>query len=312
MRELRSKIIAVAAISMLCVAAVSCEGNTNPNTTETVIMTTAENQNAEPEVTAAPIPETDDNGSKLSVIGVTDANKEIVTEANGVKVTEVVVLDSNGSIATEANGNNVKPVTEKVASTTKQQQIVSIEPAQTPANAGGVTEQTQNANAPVSRSDGPTLTIPKGIEASAGETFTFKIAVSGNSGYTGLYAYLVLDNSIFEYVSADGGDTDQEDYDLSKMYSNTSCTVKNNKPSDGMTTCSFLYFDSKCEPLTGDVVYATVTLKVKEGTPAGEYTLGFDKEGDFATKCNTVDTVNGQIQAVVLTPKYIDGSVVVK
>lgn len=308
MKEIRSKIIAIAAIACFAVSVASCDA-AKPDSTETVVVTdTAANDSSDSAVSEAPVPEIDDDGSKISVVEVTDSNGEAVTEKNGKPVTELAVVDEKGSVVTDAKGNNVKP---NIKVTTAAEKIVEN---QEPHAVGGNSNNNNNNNAnnelaPQYIAEGPTVSLPD-IEASAGETVTFKVDVTGNTGYTALLAWIEVNSKYFEFVKYDGGDLDDPDYEDSEAYNNTSFNLYQKKDAKDTSTLICTYFNSSLVTLEGNTTYATIQLKVKDKTPAGKYELSFDADGDGngAAMCNNI--VDKKV--IVPTPKYKNGSITVK
>lgn len=323
MKELRSKITAIALICLFSLSVASC-ADEKPVTTQTVVVTTSENENNNESKnnsndsddtnasTEAPIPENDDDGSKITVIEVTDSDGKTVTEAGGANVTEIAIVGKDGNVVTDAKGKNVPPNTQAVT-TKNNDRIVETKATQSdnaPLNTALSGEETKKVD-PIGV--GPTLTIPDNIEAKAGDEVTFKISVTGNTGYVGLIAWLDLNSKYFEFVSYEGGDTDKSDYEFSPEYSNMSFNEYTKPNTKDIKTLICLYFDSSCTPLTGNTTFATITIKVKDNTPAGTYDLAFDPDTDGTSQCNSVedDGSNGK-KTVKLAPKYKNGTITVK
>lgn len=317
MKELRSKIIAVAAVALMAVSFTACESvnpdsSSAPNTsaTDSSSGNTEDNTSDESVSTEAPVPEFDDNGSKISAVEVTDAEGAAVTDADGAAVTELVVLDDKGKAVTDTAGKNVKPVisSKKPAAAVTTNSLDAIGKPDAMKNDKDTIPQEKTA-------DGPTVSLPD-IEASAGETVTFKVNISDNKGFTALVAWIEAEKEYFEFVKDEctGGDADDPDNEDSLPYSDITFTLFDNPEYPDMNTLSCLYFDGSLESLVGDAVFATVTLKVKEGTPAGRYDLIFDKNGDGdgtgedPAMCNNV--VDGKI--LIPSPTFKNGSITVK
>lgn len=306
MKEIRSKIIAVSAVALFAVSAASCSSSVKPEGNGTVVVTNAVTKaenNGESESTEAPVPEKDADGSKISVIEVTDASGEKVTEKNGKPVTELAVVDEKGAFITDKKGNNVKP---NLPTTTAADRIVDNKGTLPPIN-------NSNEFTPEHIADGPTVSLPD-IEAKAGETVTFKVNVSDNTGYTALVAWIDLNSKYFEFVSHEGGDTDDSENEDTLQYNNTSFNVFEKKGVKDLKTLICFYFDSGFDSLKGDLTYATITVKVKDNTPAGKYDLCFDADGDGndTDMCNNVVEENGDKKILVPKPKYVNGSITVK
>lgn len=302
MKEIRSKIIAVAAVALFAVSVTACESAAPDSSTST-----ADNSSGSSVSTEAPVPEYDDNGNKVSAVEVTDANGAAVTDANGAAVTELVLVDDKGTVVTEADGSKAKPV------------ISSSSPAATAAttnslDAIGKPEAMKDDTKSVPQqkvSYGPTVSLPD-VEASAGETVTFKINVTNNTGITALVAWVEANKDYFEFDKAAcvGGDADAADNEDSDPYSNLVFTKFDNPEAEDMDTLSCFYFDGSQTSLEGDVVLATVALKVKEGTPAGKYDLVFDADGDGEGRAMCNDYKDGIILIHPVT--YENGSITVK
>ena len=305
MKEIRSKIFAVAAIALMAVSATACESAVpdGGNTTTTVI---SDNDSSGDTTDVPVIPEADDDGSKISVVEVTDAAGEAVTNADSKPVTELVILDEKGTVITQANGEKAKPnlTTQKTSSDSTSAADIGKPPK--------MENETVDLNGIEVKKEsyGPTLTLPD-IEAKAGEEVKFKINVSDNTGFTALVAYLDVNKDYFEFVkkTSKGGDTDDPNYRDTALGSNMSVNPfqKDDDPTVNSLLC--LFFDSSNTPMVGDAVFATITLKVKEGTPAGKYDLKFDADGDGnEDMCNIIEGSD----VIVLNPKYINGSITIK
>ncbi|MBE6853616.1 MAG: hypothetical protein E7505_09140 [Ruminococcus sp.] len=324
MKELRSRLTIISLICLFAVSVASCESTKPDSGNSTVVVTNTTEETDAPDEsskddsskdnskdnnettntasTEAPVPEKDAEGSKISVVEVTDAQSKPVTKDGGAAVTELVIVDDKGAVITDSKGSNAKPVTEAV--TTAADRIVATDPPSTNKPSGNVSPEVKK---------GPTLTIPKGIEAKAGEEFTFKIEVSDNPGFHGLIAWLDINEKYFDLVSFKSGDPDSSNYEDSDVYNYLEFTEHTKEGSKDLKTLIMMYFDMNCKQLTGDVTYATITLKVKEGTPAGEYDLAFDTVQDAGrAQCNTTETVDGKTIIVPLKNTYVNGSVIVK
>lgn len=103
-----SVIAAAVAFSVVCVMT-SCNKNESGKTT--VISDSSEAETVkENTVSSADIPEFDDNGSRITSVVITDAQKVTVTNAAGLPVTELAVLGKDNQIVTGADGHPVPPV----------------------------------------------------------------------------------------------------------------------------------------------------------------------------------------------------------
>ncbi len=256
--------------------------------------TTVEN-NSSAEGTSAPAVETDSDGSKITYVSVTDADGKVVTDASKKAVTEAAIADSKGNIITDTNGKNVTPnIKERIVTTNESQK-----------------NQTQTEKK--IDGEGPTLTIPSDLEASAGEEFKFKIAVTNNTGYCSLLAYLDVVDEYFEVVDITGGDTDDANNKKTPEFEGlgniTTWEGINNAKKNSGITCKVMLFLNVQTPVIGDATFATVTLKVKDNVAPGKYDLSFDPKGDGKTLCNALDSNNNTL---VLQPTYVNGSVTIK
>ena len=232
----------------------------------------------------------------VSLLALTATSCEKATPDNpGVTPDSSSVSDADNSAA----GNDENSSTEDSKASDSSKDDIGKPPKMNEDNLPG--QQTSN--------DGPTLTIPD-IEASAGEEVTFKIDITDNTGFTALVAWLDLNDEYFEFVSAVGGDADDEENEDSVMYSNLTANTFNKEDAPGTTTVVLLYFDGNLETYKENTTYATVTLKVKEDTPAGKYDLAFDAKGDGGAMCNDCDRENEVV--IIRTPTYKNGSITVK
>lgn len=129
-------IIAVAAAFCTICAMTSCNDN-NSNSKTTVVNDVSKTETTkEASVSSAAIPEFDDNGSKITSIVVTDAEKQTVTNQAGLPVTELAVLDKENHVVTKANGSPVPPSLESIEKKTQQTQADFSNP-DAPANYKG-------------------------------------------------------------------------------------------------------------------------------------------------------------------------------
>lgn len=324
MDKKKSRLITIALACLLSVSFASCGSDKDDKKGTTVVTSTTEasktaekdddsksddKDDKDTEVTTVTLPEKDDDGSKITVIAVTDENNKAVTDDKGAEVTKVAIVDDKGEVVTDAKGSEVAPniaVTE-ATTTTKSDRIVTTAVTSAPDNSGNA-ETTKNPNAAPVLPDGPVLTIPDNIEAAPGEEFTFKISVTGNAGYSSLIAWLDVNEKYFEYVSFEGGDPDSSNHKRSVERMNTSLTEYKKPGTTDLNTLVLMYFDPQAKNLTGDTTFATVTLKAKDDVKPGEYELCFDTEADGNAMSNRV--VN--LDPVVLTPTYVNGTVTIK
>ena len=276
---------------------------------------TKKDDDAGTEVTTVTLPEKDDDGSKITVVAVTDADNKPVTNAKGSEVTKVAIVDDKGNVITDSKGSEVAPnIKETKATTTKKPDRIVTTAATTAAKPEDTPQSSKNENASPKLDDGPTLTIPNDIEVAPGEEFTFKISVTGNAGYSSLIAWLDIEEKYFEFISFKAGDPDSSNYNRSPEKQNTTCKEYTKPGTTGLKTLLMLYFDASGENLSGDTTYATITLKAKEDVNPGKYELCFDTVADGETKAKATRVVpdGSQKNAAVLKPTYVNGSVTIK
>lgn len=282
----KSTILAILLSGLLAVSFASCEKKTGNTTVQ---------DNSSADVTSAPAAETDSDGSKITYVSVTDADGKVVTNADNKPVTEAAIADNKGNIITDANGKNIAPnIKERIVTTNESQ-------------------KTKTSSETKEIGKGPTLTIPSDMEASAGEEFKFKIAVTDNTGYCSLLTYLDINDKYFEVVDITGGDTDDGNNKKSPEYegfSGPNFWEGNNgeKTEAGIKCAVLMYFDT-ASVIKGNTTYATVTLKVKDDVAPGKYDICFDPTGDGLTLCNGLDSNMGVYE---LMPTFVNGSVTVK
>ena len=121
---------------------------------------------------------------------------------------------------------------------------------------------------------GPTVSISKDLKAKAGEEFTFTVDISNNtSGYSSLIAWLDIDLRYFEFVSWKAGDPSASGYNRTPQKQNTANKEYTKPGTTDVLTLLQTYIDNSAQNLTGDNVYETITLRVKENTPDGVYPL---------------------------------------
>ena len=94
------------------------------------------------------------------------------------------------------------------------------------------------------------------------------------------------------------------------MYSNLTANPYTKEDAPDTTTLVCMYFDGSQQSFKENTTYATVTVKVKEDTPAGKYDLAFDSVGDGGAMCNDYDRENEVL--LIRTPTYKNGSITVK
>ncbi len=312
MKEIRSKIIAVASVALFAVSVSACDSvSPDGGSTGTVVITDAADSSAEDTeetdaadgaVSEAPVPERDDDGSKISVIEVTDKAGEVVTDADSKPVTEIALIDDKGTVITDSKGHyakpNLKPVTE--AQHIVDNKVTIGKPPKMEEN---------NPNAAEILPYGPTVTIDS-TEAAAGDTVSLKVKISGNgnSGFMALLGNIDIDTKYFDIVETVGGDKDDEENEFSVPYNNMTFNVLDK--SGTVKTVNTLFLNPGAN-VSGDFVLATITLKVKDDAPAGKYDIAFDLS-DPSAKCNMRDDSGSEPVVKVLTAKFVNGSVTVK
>lgn len=314
MKEIRTKLIAVAVLALFAVSATACEA-AKPDGGTTTTTTVSDNSDSsssdaagensdasaddESAVSEAPVPEKDDDGSKISVVEVTDAAGSAVTDAASKPVTELVIVDDKGTVVTDAKGQNAKPNIKPAPAVTKVADSIGTPPKMTdaPQDINGV--KIENA------SYGPTLTLSS-AEAKAGDTVQLKINITDNAkGFTALMAYVDANSEYFEIIESEcnGGDRDAADYKRSQFGKNMTVNAYDKG------SIVYMFFDSQMKQAKDDGVFATVTLKVKEGTPAGKYDITFNTTGDGGAMGNNIEEGSSTVQ--IISPKYVNGSVTV-
>jgi len=333
MKDIRKKLAAVAAVAIFAVSAAGCEstspdGGNKPSTAVTEADNSALNNNEDSSignsgeddsstedaaVSEAPVPEVDDDGSKVSVVEVTDAAGSAVTDAQNKPVTELVIVDDKGSVVTDAKGSNAKPniVRTPAPTAAAKPSAGSADNQKTDIGKPPKMEE-NNASAAKPVDNGPTVSLPS-VEAKPGEEITLQINVSDNKdGFTALVAWVDLNSEFFEFVEDEcvAGDHGMENYKRSDAKKNTDCTIFQKADEKDVKTVNCMYFDSNFKLITGDLVLATLKIKVKDSTPAGTYDIKFDADGDNgSTMCNRV--IN---PPEILAPavKYVNGKITVK
>lgn len=305
MKKTNSKILAVSLICMLSFSITACKNNKIKDSSTVVVTqdTTVAQTDSDAgtdsaaegsSTTTAAIPEKDLDGSKIVTVAQTDASGNAVTVKGGAAATELAIVDEKNNVITNASGSNVPP---KLPETTAAGGVI-VSTKQTQANGGVQTD-----------GDGPTVSIDKKIEAKAGEEVTFQVKVTKNPGFNAMVAWVDIDRRYFDIVSYVGGDPNVDDYDFSDEKNNISFSVFNKPNTKDLDTIIAFYFDQNAKMLQGDTTYETITLKVKDGTPAGEYDLNFDSATDGKTQCNHI---NDDKSIARLKPNYVGGSIVVK
>ncbi|MBR6834893.1 MAG: hypothetical protein IKM72_02670, partial [Oscillospiraceae bacterium] len=142
-------------------------------------------------------------------------------------------------------------------------------------------------------------------KANAGDTIKVKIKVTDTKdGFNAINSWLDIDTDVFDIVSMEAGDTDDEDNGDSHAYSNVTINkFHKDNAAENITTILCLYSDTN--NATEDMVLATVELKIKAGTKDGYYTLPFDAKGDGGAMANRVVTKDGDRVPVILNPTYL-------
>ena len=199
-----------------------------------------------------------------------------------------------------------------VAETTKESQTTTATSKVTTPSTGDITPENPSSGRPdiEGNQNGPTVSVDKLIKAKAGEEFTFQVKVTDNDkfGYSCLVAWLDIDTRYFELVDWKPGDPDSEGYKRSPQKANTTVKEYKKENAGDILTLLQMYFDQSATNLMGSNVFATVTLKVKEGVPDGYYPLNFDYLADGNAMCNYVVPHEGSdSEAFALNPLYVGG-----
>ncbi|MBE6852760.1 MAG: hypothetical protein E7505_04715 [Ruminococcus sp.] len=160
---------------------------------------------------------------------------------------------------------------------------------------------------------GPTVYIDD-MYAQPGEDIVLKINVTDNDeGYDSLMVWLDIDTRYFVFDEENWipGDSDDPYYEDSLQFNNTSINPGYVKPgTENLQTLIHLYFDPVHEHLSGDFVYASIPLRIKEDTPVGVYPMFLDYIGHpGSTMCSRVEFENGRFEQKGLNPLYISGNV---
>jgi hypothetical protein len=232
------------------------------------------------------------------------------------------ISNIEGSMVDSSTGKQVKIESSKFASVAGKvivgEPVVTDAPA-TPAESPSpaVTDPEVQPSTPVLKEQvktesevkgglkGPKVDAGKYTVEKAGDEVKIKVKVSDvTDGFNALNTWLDVDTDIFEIVSVKGGDTDDEENEDSLAYSNVS-TNKFHKDgaADNITTVLCLYSDTS--NADEDMVLSTITLKVKEGTKDGVYSLPFDAKGDGGAMANRIVTADGERKPVILNPTYL-------
>ena len=148
-------------------------------------------------------------------------------------------------------------------------------------------------------------TIDAGVyNVKAGETFKIQLKVSNNSdGFNAINSWLDVDTNKFEIVKMESGDPSMQDYKDSEAYSYATVNTFDKKnAASGVKTILTLYSDTN--NLKGDMVLATITLKVKDNVTDGYYSLPFDANGDGGAMANRLITEGGERTPQILNPTF--------
>ncbi len=193
------------------------------------------------------------------------------------------------------------------APTTTKPDVTEVKPAQTTAVSAEVTDTPVKAEQPVDSANvaggikGPKVDAGKYV-VEPGEEFNVQIKVSDNDGgFNGLNAWLDIDTNIFEII----GDVQKGDpSDPNNKKSNASKFTTTNRyhkatAAEGVDTAIAMYSDTK--NTTGDMILATVTLKVKDGVKNGYYTLPFDAVAEKGAMGNRIAADKS---ITILNPTY--------
>gem|GEM_PF-6110608 len=153
--------------------------------------------------------------------------------------------------------------------------------------------------------DKPTLYFDD-VKANAGETVKFQMRLTDNAlGITSLNAWFIFDNENFEFVSISGGDPS-----VSGNNRKGAGRWFVGKMREGSTnTVAGLYNDDNVGLTTGDMILATIELKVKDTCKDGVYPLVFDKMAANGGINMCIAVVDGQ--QLTTAPNYVDGKITV-
>ena len=119
---------------------------------------------------------------------------------------------------------------------------------------------------------------------------------------------LEFNNDIFEvggHVAGDADDPENEDSDIYNSAFEFNLETKDAAKSKLITLMS------SSSNVKGDLVFYTLTVKVKEGVKDGYYAIPFDiiGDGEDNAKANRIVTKDGERVPVILNPSYL-GAVV--
>jgi len=153
--------------------------------------------------------------------------------------------------------------------------------------------------------DKPTLYFDD-VKANAGETVKFQMHLTDNEiGITSLNAWFIFDNENFEFVSITGGDPS-----VSGNNRKGAGRWFVGKMREGSTnTVAGLYNDDNVGLTTGNMVLATIELKVKDTCKDGVYPLVFDKMAANEGINMCIAVVDGE--QLTTAPNYVDGKITV-
>ena len=161
--------------------------------------------------------------------------------------------------------------------------------------------------------------VPGGIKAlkidagtykvKAGDEFKLKVKVTDNAeGFNTLLTMLDFDNDVFEVGGHIAGDEDDPENEDSDIYNSA---FEFNLETKDAAKSKLITLMSSSSNVKGDLVFFTLTVKVKEGVKDGYYAIPFDIVGDGAdkAKANRIVTQDGERVPIILNPTYL-GAVV--
>lgn len=187
----KNKIIA----ALICAAAlssVSCSSPKiqNPNDITANTDSTAENITTD-------IPDTDDDGNKITVIEVTENGGAKVTDENNNPVTELAIVDKSGSIITNAEGSAVKPnISTDKAKTTSGTQAVQTTTANSSGNNGSENNISENNGDKNNGSENNSSTENNGFVSNSDTKYSGMLWLAGYTSENG--------KVVFDYIEQDG------------------------------------------------------------------------------------------------------------
>ncbi len=217
---------------------------------------------------------------------------------------KIVIGEEVVTTAEKPAETTVKPAetTVKPAETTEKPALTEIEPSPAPSQLKEqvISESDVKGGEKALKIDAGKYKVDK-----AGENVVIKLAVSDNKdGFNALNAWLDIDTNVFEIVDMKPGDPDMEDYEDSEAYSYVTVnTFKKKTAEKNIETVLALYSDTR--NVKGDLVLATITLKVKDGVKDGVYSLPFDAKGDGGAMANRIIQGEDERKPLVLNPTFL-------